>query len=109
MTVPAAVPKTRIAKVLKWLNTSWMYGPHMSDQDHRNYDTLAPALERLQHLEQLAERMTGAREALEDGAKSLESDAASWRKDCGSCAPAISRESSAAQLRSLIASLGEGK
>jgi hypothetical protein len=101
MTVPAAVPKEMLIELLAVAEDT--------DDGDEIAGGFVAAIKRLQHLEQLAERMTGAREALEDGAKSLESDAASWRKDCGSCAPAISRESSAAQLRSLIASLGETK
>lgn len=113
MTVPAAVPKERVDKILKWLDTSWMCGPNMSDGDKLNYRTLAPALKRLQHLEQLAERMTGAREALEFAACCVIYIGHKSTCDAypvGASSPCSCKyESYLGAIRSLIASIGEGQ
>jgi hypothetical protein len=96
MTVPAAVPKEMLIELLAVAEDT--------DDGDEIAGGFVAAIKRLQHLEQLAERMTGAREALEAGSRLF--------LDCLKTNPIEPPEVGqrySDQLRSLIASLGVTK
>ena len=99
MTVPAAVPKERIVSLLEY------------DFANPEWPDLKRALLRLQHLEQLAERMTGALNTAEQLCDSISDmrPGGTFNSACHSveaCAETALRARDL--IRSLIASIGEG-
>jgi hypothetical protein len=117
MTVPAAVPKEMLIELLAVAEDT--------DDGDEIAGGFVAAIKRLQHLEQLAESMTGAREALAKAAAEFHKKARHIEKGIGvnkgpldnwksedvafNTAKRDEFDGVANQLRSLIASLGETK